>query len=73
MVGDFDDLISPKPIRWPKKGDLPLQRAKRTDAAGPLVHDRMTRTVSIMAGFMRAGTALADEAIKEQILRYDLV
>jgi hypothetical protein len=68
---NFSDLLTPKPFRWPKKGDLPFRQAKRPDAAAPLEHDHLTRAVWIVRGFMLAGTALADQTLKDQ--RYDLV
>jgi hypothetical protein len=70
---NFEDLLTPKPSRWPKKGDLPFQKAKRPETAGPLAADGLTRAVLIMDGFMLAGTALADLALKEPLRRYELV
>jgi hypothetical protein len=69
----FEDLLTPKLARWPKKGDLPFRKAKRAESSGPLATDGITRAVSIMDGFMLAGTALADLALKEGRQRYDLV
>jgi hypothetical protein len=63
----------PRALSMPKKGDLPFRKAKRAEVAGPLAADGLTRTVSIMDGFMHAGTALADLALKERLRRYDLV
>ena len=31
---NFEDLLTPKPYRWPKRGDLPFQKAKSAEAAG---------------------------------------
>ena len=70
---NFDDLLDPQPYRWPKKNDLPFRKAKRPDSAGPLARDGVTRAVSVMEGFMLAGAALADQAIKEKFQRYDWV
>src|ERR1700689_5462168 len=69
----FEDLLTQKASRWPKKGDLPFRKAKRAESAGHLAADGTTRAVSIMDGFMLAGTALADLALKERRRRYDLV
>jgi hypothetical protein len=69
----FEDLLNPKPYRWPKKGDLPFRKAAHPETAGPLASDGLTRAVSIMDGFMLAGAALADQALKEKLQRYDLV
>ena len=69
----FDDLLTPKLYRWPKKGDLPFRGTGNSDVAGPLARDQLTRTVSIMGGFMLAGTTLADRALKDTTQRYDLV
>ncbi|HEY8095570.1 MAG TPA: hypothetical protein VIE65_05685 [Methylobacter sp.] len=69
----FESILTHKPSRWPKKGDLPFHEAMRAEAAGRLAADGLTREVSIMDGFMHAGTALADLALKERLRRYDLV
>lgn len=69
----FESILAQEPNRWPKKGDLPFRKARREEAAGRLAADGVTRTVSIMDGFMHAGTALADEALRERLRRYDLV
>jgi hypothetical protein len=69
----LNDLRKPKPQRWPRMGDLPFRKAKHPEAAGPLAGDGLTRAVSIMDGFMLAGAALADQALKERFQRYDLV
>ena len=70
---DFDDLLKPKPYRWPKKGDLPFRKAKSAEATGTLATDGVSRAVFIMDGFMRAGTELAALVLKEQHPRVDLV
>jgi hypothetical protein len=69
----FDDLLTPKPYRWPKRGDLPFQKAKSAEATGTLVADGVSRAVFIMEGFMRAGAELADLMSKEPLSRFDLV
>ena len=69
----FESILTQRRCRWPKKGDLPFRKASRKEAAGSLASDGLTRTVSIMDGFMHAGTALADMALRERIRRYDLV
>lgn len=68
----FED-IARKPYRWPRKGDLPFKQAVRAETAGSLTTDGLTRTVSIMDGFMHAGAALADLVLKERLRQYDLV
>jgi hypothetical protein len=71
---NFEDLLTPKPYRWPKRGDLPFRKAKSVEAAGTLAPDGLSRAVFIMDGFMRAGTALADDLVlKEPHSRFDLV
>jgi hypothetical protein len=69
----FESILNQRPRRWPKKRDLPFRKASRKEAAGRLAADGLTRTVSIMDGFMHAGTALADMALRERMRRYDLV
>jgi hypothetical protein len=69
----FESILTQKPSRWPKRGDSPFKKAVRAEAAGPLAADGLTRTVFIMNGFIHAGTALADLALKERLRRYDLV
>jgi hypothetical protein len=68
-----ENILHREPLRWPKKGDLPFRKAKHSEAAGVLGTDGLTRSVSIMDGFMLAGAALADSALRERIRRYDLV
>lgn len=70
---NFEDLLTPKPYRWPKSGDLPIRTAKSAEAAGPLAYDGFSRAVFIMDGFMRAGAALADAALKEPRSRMELI
>ena len=69
----FESILNQKPYRWPKKGDMPFRKAVCTDAAGQLAADGLNRTVSIMDGFMHAGNALADLALKERLRRFDVV
>lgn len=69
----FEDLLARKPYRWPRKDDRPFNQPKGLETAGPLVTDELTRTVSIMNGFMLAGEALADLTLSEPLQRYDLV
>ena len=66
-------LLTPKPYRWPRKNDLPFRKAKNARSEAPISHDRVTRKVSIIGGFMLAGNALADQALNEAIQRHDLV
>ncbi len=47
---NFEDLLTPKPYRWPKRGDLPFQKAKSAEAAGTLAPDGFSRAVFIMDG-----------------------
>jgi hypothetical protein len=70
---NFESLLTQKPSRWPKKGDSAFRKAMRIEAAAPLAHDGLTRTVSIMGGFMHAGRALADLALKDRIRRHDVI
>ena len=70
---NFDDLLKPKPYRWPKKGDLPFRKAQSAEATGTLATDGVSRAVFIMDGFMRAGTELAALVLKEKPSRVDLV
>lgn len=71
---NFEDLLKPKPYRWPKTGDLPFRKAKNSEDAGTLAADEISRAVFIMDGFMRAGAELADLLLKkEPHSRFDLV
>jgi len=69
----FESLLTQKPYRWPRKSDLPLRKASHKTAAGPLAADGITRKVFMMDGFMHAGTALAEMALRERLRRNDLV
>jgi hypothetical protein len=69
----FEELVTPKPSRWPKRGDQPLRKAHANDIAAPLADDRVVREVLMIDGFMHAGAALADQAIAERLRQNDLV
>ena len=62
-----------KAFAMAERGDLPFRRAKRSEPAGTLAADGFSRAVFIMDGFMRAGTSLADLALKEPHSRFDLI
>jgi hypothetical protein len=67
----FESILTQKPPRWPRNGDLPFRKASSQEEL--LVTDEISRTVFIMDGFMRAGSALADIALGERLRRYNLV
>ncbi|MBU3891080.1 hypothetical protein [Methylosinus sp. KRF6] len=69
----FEDLLTPKPYRWPKKGDLPFRKAMTVEAAGNLAADGPSRTVFIMEGFMQAGKAIADLILDKRASRFEMV
>jgi hypothetical protein len=51
----FENILTQKQFRWPRKGELPFQKSSRDEAAGPLAADGITRTVLIIDGFMHGG------------------
>lgn len=69
----FNDLLSPKPYRWPKEGDRPFRKAESDTVYGPLGAMEACRAVSIMDGFMLAGATLAEQVLRERSKRFDLI